>query len=497
MRHFAILSFILFLGLNLAAQSLPEFELKKSEVEFQLRFLASDELQGRATGSEGINIAARFISEQFRRWELQYAPNMDSYFQPIDLASTQPPAKGQIKIGETIYLNKENALILTGKAVDFSVPAIFAGHGWISEDGTHNDYHGVDVKGKVVVVLPGMPDSSNPRAIFQTRNQKIQMAADQGAVGIIELFRVQFPWEYFLRFSSRENLRVLDPVTELKADIPYALLKEEDEDLVQLIKDNKEIKVQIKSSGIQKRKLDSKNIVGIVEGTDPSLKNEYILVSAHYDHLGIRSNGPEEDSIYNGARDNAMGCVALMAAAQALAKKPAKRPVIFLLVTGEEMGLIGSKYYASHPLIPLEQTIFNLNSDNAGYSDTSLVSIVGYGRTGTDDLVKKGIEAAGLNVFPDPAPEQGLFDRSDNVSFAIKGIPCITFSGGFTSFDQEINKYYHKAGDDPDSIDFDYMTKFCQALAHTTRLLADSPSRPKWKAGDKYEEAGKVLYREK
>ena len=145
-------------------------------------------------------------------------------------------------------------------------------------------------------------------------------------------------------------------------------------------------------------------------------------------------------------------------------------------------------------MVPLKQTIFNLNTDGAGYNDTTIVSVIGLERTGAKAEIEAGAKAAGLGVFGEPAPEQGLFDRSDNVSFAAKGIPAPTFSPGFKTFDEAIGKYYHQAIDNPESLDFGYVHKFCQAYAHTARLIADRPTRPQWSVGDKYEAAGKTLY---
>jgi Zn-dependent M28 family amino/carboxypeptidase len=202
------------------------------------------------------------------------------------------------------------------------------------------------------------------------------------------------------------------------------------------------------------------------------------------------------DSIFNGARDNAMGTVAVLAAAEALAQAPPKRSIIFLPVTGEEVGLLGSRYYADNPVIPLDKVIFNFNVDTGGYNNTKVVGIVGHGRTGTDDILDAGLKPFGLMVKANPAPEQGLFDRSDNVAFARKGVPCLTFTPGFDEFDEEIMKYYHQVADNPDTIDYEYLHKFCQAYAHSARLLADREEKPFWVKGDKYYEAGMNLYRE-
>jgi Zn-dependent M28 family amino/carboxypeptidase len=165
-----------------------------------------------------------------------------------------------------------------------------------------------------------------------------------------------------------------------------------------------------------------------------------------------------------------------------------------LALTGEEVGLLGSSYYAEHPLVPLKQTIFNLNTDGAGYNDTTIISVIGLERTGAKAEIEAAATAFGLGVFAEPAPEQGLFDRSDNVNFAAKGIPAPTFTPGFKSFDEAIGKYYHQAIDNPESLDFAYVHRFCQAYAHAARLIANRLTRPQWSAGDKYESAGKALY---
>ena len=254
----------------------------------------------------------------------------------------------------------------------------------------------------------------------------------------------------------------------------------------------------LRTSGRPRTPAPSANVAGIIEGTDPRLKDEYVVLSAHFDHIGIGKQGGSPyqpaDSIFNGARDNAFGTVSIMMAAKALMQERPKRSVLVLALTGEEVGLLGSNYYAEHPLVPLKQTIFDLNTDGAGYNDTTLISVIGLERTGAKAEIETAAKAAGLGVFAEPAPEQGLFDRSDNVSFAAKGVPAPTFSPGFKTFDEAIGKYYHQAIDNPESLDFNYVYRFCQAYAHAARLIANRPTRPQWSAGDKYEAAGKALY---
>jgi Zn-dependent M28 family amino/carboxypeptidase len=177
-----------------------------------------------------------------------------------------------------------------------------------------------------------------------------------------------------------------------------------------------------------------------------------------------------------------------------LAKYPTKRSALFILFTGEEKGLLGSGYYVENPLIPLKQMVYCFNSDNAGYNDTSVATIVGLERTTASQLIKDAAKAFGLTAIDDPAPEQGLFDRSDNVHFAKKGIPSPTYSLGFRSFDGDVTKYYHRPGDEADTLDFDYLLKFFSSYVLAGRLIGDATNTPVWTVGDEYESAGKQLY---
>jgi Zn-dependent M28 family amino/carboxypeptidase len=242
----------------------------------------------------------------------------------------------------------------------------------------------------------------------------------------------------------------------------------------------------------------SYNVAGLLEGSDPELKDQHVIITAHYDHVGVGKQGggfySEQDSIFNGARDNAFGTISALAAAKTLSELRPKRSVIILAVTGEELGLLGSKYYADHPLVPLEKTVYNLNTDGAGYNTTEAISIIGAGRTGIDAEIADATGAYGLDVIEDPAPEQGLFDRSDNVSFAVKGVPAVNFSPGLTAFDEAIGKYYHQVTDNPNTIDYDYLLAYCQSFSRLARLLANKAELPFWVEGDKYEAAGKELY---
>ncbi len=480
--------------------ALPEFQISTEEVKSELYFLASDYLKGRDTGSPELQIAANYLAEHLRAFGFKPAPGMDSYFQTISFSRTTPPETASLQINKTDYTYKDEFLLLSGDATRISkADAVFAGHGWVDPTSGHDDYQGLDVKGKVVLVLPGPPNEESPQAVFQAMGKKQQLAAERGAVALIELYRLSFPWNFFVRYFGQPSLR-MDEGGMADGQLVYGWMKENNEASdIKDLQNGKRTRVNLTTSGYRREAMPSDNVVGVLEGTDPVLKNEYILLSAHYDHVGVGAAGSnattEEDNIFNGARDNGMGTVALLNAAKAFAAAPPKRSVVVLFCTAEEKGLLGSRYFADHSPVPLDKVIFNLNTDGAGYNSTEHVAVIGYGRTGTDAHIDAAAAAAGLKVVENPAAEQGLFDRSDNVSFAVKGIPCMTFSPGLTAFDAAINKYYHQVADNPESVDYDYMLKYVQSYAYLARLIADDANKPTWQEGDKYYEAGKALYK--
>lgn len=474
------------------ATRLPEFSITRTEIETHTRFLASDALQGRRTGEPGNDQAAQYIAEQFQKLGLKTPPGQQDYFQRIPIEKTKPATSATMLIGtDTLRLGKELVVMASGPA-DLSGEVIYVGYGLTdAEDG----YKGQDVKGRIVIAQGGSPDAKSPNQIFSASGAKRKLATEKGTAALIELYSESIPWGFVNQYFSREQVSVPvtpdgnAPVTHLwinNANNRYKQLKEAGQS------------VTLRTSGRPREALSSANVAGIIEGTDSTLKNEYVIVSAHFDHVGVGKQGGSPyqptDSIFNGARDNAFGTVSVLTAAKALSQQRPKRSVLVLALTGEEVGLIGSKYYAEHPLVPLKQSIFDLNTDGAGYNDTTIISVIGLERTGAKAEIEAGAKAFGLGVFGEPAPEQGLFDRSDNVAFAAKGIPAPTFSPGFKTFDEAIGKYYHQAIDNPESLDFGYVHRFCQAYAHTARLIADRPTRPQWSAGDKYEAAGKALY---
>lgn len=487
---FVLVFTIIFVGFAQKISKLPESKLSTSEVEAHLRFLASDEMLGRRTGEITNNIAARYIAEQFRLAGVKPVSGKTDFLQKVPLEFSKGIKTGVVIAGKDTLKAQKDFVMLSGKAASLqNTPVVFVGYGWIDE--TQNDYKGIDVKGKIVVCQFGIPNNDKPFENMTGSTKKAKFAADNGALALVQVYNLNFPFASIVRNFGGERLMAS---TGVSVDIPHLWVNSTF--IKQFSKENLSA-LSLNVGDVIKKPAPAYNVVGVIEGSDPVLKNEYVVLSAHFDHIGAGKNYgkvTESDTIFNGTRDNATGTTAILTAAKALTVSKTKRSILLIGYTGEELGMLGSKYYAENPLIPLKNCVFNLNSDGAGYNDSTKVDIIGLDRTDAEAEIIAASKAFGLIAINDPVPEQNLFDRSDNVSLAAKGIPAPNMSPGLTAFDAEISKYYHQAADNPENVSMTYIARFCKAYIYTARLIANKATAPKWKAGDKYEKAAQALY---
>ncbi len=467
-----------------------ESTVSKSTIEGHIYFLADDLLKGRETGTAENKIAASYLANTLRSYGVQPVSKTGSYYQEVPLQKTSPPKKLMLKINGEEYKKK---VVLEAAKMRFNSNGVYLGYG------LEEDYKGQDVKEKLVLIKAGSPEANDARAAFGLRETKMELAKKAGALGIIEFIQAKDEMWGYIEHNFKSDRFEIAATNTKKSDynksFVYLWLQDENGAYADDLSTKRTIPTNLIVSDKVTEKITSQNVIGMVEGTDPKLKNEFIIYSAHYDHVGIGDPDENGDTIYNGARDNAVGTTTVLSMAENLAKFPTKRSALFILFTAEEKGLLGSKYYVNNPVLPLDQMVYCFNSDNGGYNDTSLVTIVGLGRTTAEQNIKDAATAFGLTASDDPSPEQGLFDRSDNVHFAAKGIPAPTFSLGFTSFDSDITKYYHRPADEADSLDYNYLLKFFRAYVLSGRKIANDPTVPFWVSGDKYEPMGKELYK--
>ncbi|MEM9673644.1 MAG: M28 family peptidase [Bacteroidota bacterium] len=482
-----------FLGcLTVLAQSPSDGSISStiqvSQVEAHVRFLASDALKGRDTGSPGLEIAAQYIASYFQGYGLQPADSANGYLQSVTLFRESPPSEAVLSFQDQEFLQEKDMLILAGDSTTLEGPAVFVNYGM------PEDLERIDLEGKIAVALMGRPGDTNPQTAFFYSPEKRANIAEAGGVALAELYRsAQMPWSLIVNYLNSDQLKVQSPKSD--QGIPFLWLNDGQSNLGSLFEENSGEAASLSIGAKNREEVPTQNVVAIIPGTDPELKNEYVLLSAHYDHVGVNAKATgAQDSIYNGARDNALGTTALLSAAQYFSKNPPQRSLLLVAFTAEEKGLLGSQYYAQNPLVPTEQVVFNLNTDGAGYNDTTKVTVIGLERTSAQEAIASASQSAGLEAIMDPVPEQNLYDRSDNVNFAKQGVPAVTFAPGATDFGPEIMKYYHQVSDEAESLNFNYVEKYCEAFVQAAENIANLKQAPVWQEGDKYEEAGKQLY---
>ncbi|WP_224365059.1 M28 family metallopeptidase [Hyalangium versicolor] len=497
----------------------PEAERWWSHVQF----LASDALEGRDTGSEGHRKAAAYVAEQLAA--LGVKPGVgDAYLQDVELTSRRVVEKRSslalVRNGKEIPLVLGREAIISprqGEPGTVEAALVFVGYGLSIPEAGHDDFADVDLQGKVAVILQGGP-SRIPgalRAHHSSVAERTQALRKAGAVGLVILQspkQQEMPWSrisesrhqpamQFAEASLNEEqglkLRVSfnsEHAQKLFAGAPHSFqeilaLADKDQPLPKF-----ELPMRLKSRvDFAIAPVKSVNVVGLLPGSDPALAKEYMVLTAHLDHVGV-GEPVKGDRIYNGAMDNAMGVAAVLELARALQSSKPKRSVIFALVTGEERGLLGSRYFAAHPTVSAESLVANFNLDNF-LPLTDFTRMVAYGREESSLAapLQQIADAHGVTLVPDPDPNQMLFIRSDQYSFIRLGVPALSFKFGYTRGSPEealFKKWryerYHAPSDDvAQPVNKEGAAKFIRVLAELTRIVADAPERPHWN-GDSF-----------
>lgn len=518
-----------------AKKAASDFVPSPEAIKAHMTFLADDAMEGREAGTRGYDIAANYVAAQYALLGVKPAGDKTttgtSYQQHVPLLAYRPNGEGSVavtgpdgkeaplKYGED-YLPGPQA-----QAADLTVnaPLVFVGYGLVDAGRGRDDYAGLDVKGKIVVMLSGAPTSiqTEERAHFSNPNVKRQEAAKRGAVGVMIMpttsseKRRPFArglmgmkeWRVIwrnaqdvgaIRAPGAPSLVTLSLAGADKlfagAPTPLASVLAEAETPAGAVKGfalATKANVVLKTE-IEKR--ESSNVVGLIEGSDPKLKAQTVILSAHLDHIGLKDNAkPGEDRVNNGALDNASGIATLLEVARGFknTKVRPKRSIILLAVTGEEKGLIGSDYFANNPTVTKADIAADVNLDMPVllYPFTDVIAF-GADRSTVGEAVKHAAGRVGVALSGDPLPEEGLFTRSDHYRFVEQGVPSVFLmtgfqNGGEKAFTTFLKTNYHHPGDDLNQpIDYQAAAKFALVNYEIARELANTPARPVWKKGD-------------
>jgi len=503
--------------------------------------LASDGFEGRGPGTAGEDSSVAYITEQFKAIGLAPGNPDGTYIQPVSMIGYTSHPEGSITAGgKTMRLKFPNDYVGVSRrnANDVRVDnsdIVFVGYGVVAPEYGWDDYKGMDVKGKTIVMLvndPAVPDPNDSTKLDSTMfkgkamtyygrwTYKYEIASDKGAAAAIivhETGPAGYPYEVVVGSWGRENFDVKETGATNRVAVESWMSLPTTKELFRNVglnfdslhkaatrKDFKPVVLNAKATFHVRnnvREIQSKNVIGKLEGSDPSLKNEYVIYTAHWDHLG-KDTTLKGDQIFNGALDNASGTAALLTLAKAYKSlpKPAARTMLFLSVTGEEQGLLGAKWYATHPLYPLNKTLADMNMDGVNqWGKTKDLTIVGYGNSTLDDVLGSVLASqGGRTIKPDPEPEKGFFYRSDHFEFAKQGVPALYTDAG-TEFigkdstygqkkrDEYTEHDYHKPSDQvkPDW-DLSGAVEDLQAFFEVGYKVAQTDRWPEWKPGTEF-----------
>lgn len=547
-NYFIFLIFLLYFPWQLQAQG-KEVEadqqalraIEAHRIAAHIKFLAHDLLDGRGIGTRGGEIAIRYIASQFEAMGLKPGGENAGYLQRIPVvgikADTIMSFSFRYRNQQLVLRYYEDFIATSGIQVPEvalkNAELVFVGYGIQAPEFKWNDFKDVDVSGKVLLIMNNDPDTGDPgffggkaRLYYGRWDYKYETAAKNGAVGAIIIHTTPsagYPWQvvqtswsgeqFELPVKANSPLKVKAWLTE---EATNRILKMSGKSLAALFKAAQSpafrpvplgIKVSIAIKN-KLRNLESSNVLGLLPGRDPEKKNEAVIYVAHHDHLGI-GKAVNGDSIYNGALDNASGVATILTIAQAFTRLPQKpkRSVLFIAVAAEESGLLGSQYYAENPTFNPSKIAGVLNVDGVNiWGKTHDLTIVGYGKTSIDSIVKGIAEQQNRRVIPDQFPEQGFFYRSDQFSFAKIGVPAINVDMGLDfvgkpagwgkkQVDAWIAHHYHQPSDEYlPSWDLTGAVEDARLIFLVGLKIANQLQMPRWVPGDEFERQYQKFY---
>ncbi len=500
------------------AQSAPTFDGKRWW-EY-VKVLADDNMEGRETGSPGLQRASAYVVEQLKKDGLQPAGSK-GYYQPVKLVSRQIDESASsmelVRDGNTQFVKLgEDAMFSTrvDLAPETEAPLVFVGYGLNVPEKNYDDYAGVNVKGRVAVIFSGSPEEM-PAALashYQSSTERAKELRKAGAIGYIIIpnpAAMDIPWSRMTLARKRPSMSLADSAFNDWKGIGLAVVWNPEfaeelfegsghtfAEVVALGKDRKPLphfpltmSIRAKAKQINKQ-VNSANIVAKLPGSDPHLKSQYVVLSAHLDHLGIGEpiNG---DKIYNGAMDNASGSALVLDIADRLHAEGVipKRSLLFLFVTGEEKGLLGSRYFASKPTVAKKDLVADLNTDMfLPIFPMKIVTVYGLDESTLGEDARWAAKKNDVEVQPDPEPLRNIFIRSDQYSFIKQGVPSLAMKVGYTKGSPEeatamkwLHDRYHAPSDDLNQpVDLAAAGKFETIMADIALRVADAPKPPAW-----------------
>jgi len=487
-----------------------------------VKVLAADDMEGRETGSPALRRAEEYVVEQLKRAGLEPA-GANGYYQTVQFEQRQIVENESglalvLKNGVEPLTLGDDAIFNTrvDLAAQLEAPLVFVGNGLSVPEQNFNDLAGLDLKGKVAVIFAGAPaEIPGPLAAhYSSAGERWKALQRSGAVGLITILNpasMDIPWSRMSANRAHPSMaltgREFDETAGQRLSVTFNPARAEKlfagsghtlQEILDLAKDRKPLPhfplaVSVQAHALMKKKnLESANVIAKLPGSDPKLKNEYVVLSAHIDHIGIGEpiNG---DRIYNGAMDNASGSAVLLDVAASLKNSPEKlkRSLIFLFVTGEEKGLLGSRFFTSHPTVKPDAMVADINIDMfLPIVPLKVLTVYGLAESDLGDYASEAAQSAGVRVQADPEPQRNVFIRSDQYNFIRHGIPGLAMKVGFDpgSPEQQIFKdwltqRYHAPSDDLDQpVDLSAAAKYEEIIRSIMVRAADGDQRPQWKA---------------